>query len=246
MGRINESWGPGVDGLRDDNPLNGALMNLDDVRKTLDEGVSSKSYELFDSLWESLLNDARIWEKENPETIKSKETKGDVDAPEGIVKLSSGEVKVPDGVVELPAGEVTTSTTPKKPRMVPIPTFITMLRSDVVLFQYEKTDGSLRIAYGTRNPKIISTITGVTVAGVDYTKSDKKKKIPEDSVVYFDMEKEQFRSFKEYKFLGVIDEHAVYTPTVSENRFLMFEEFTSINEALDYCYGDDCEEEEEE
>ena len=54
MGRINESWGPGVDGLRDDNPLNGALMNLDDVRKTLDEGVSSKSYELFDGLYLSL------------------------------------------------------------------------------------------------------------------------------------------------------------------------------------------------
>ena len=129
-----------------------------------------------------------------------------------------------------------------KGKMVSIPTLISMLRDDIVKFAYEKKDGSERIAYGTRNPKIIAAVIGTVAA-----KSGTDRKPKEGVVVYFDMEKETFRSFVEERFLGVIEEHATYTPTtVSENKILMFEEFTSINEALDCCYGDDCEEEEEE
>ena len=126
-----------------------------------------------------------------------------------------------------------------KGKMVSIPTLITMLRNDIVKFVFEKKDGSERIAFGTRNPKIIYAVIGTVAA-----KSGTDRKHKEGVVVYFDMEKETFRSFVEERFLGVIEEHAIWTPkTVLEDKILMFEEFTSINEALDCYYEDDCEEE---
>jgi hypothetical protein len=75
MDKINESWDPGVDDLREDNPLNRALSNLDDVRRSLrePEGVSDESIRLLDSLWDSLLNDARNWEDAHPETPEAAE-----------------------------------------------------------------------------------------------------------------------------------------------------------------------------
>ena len=51
-----------------------------------------------------------------------------------------------------------------KGKMVSIPTLITMLRNDIVKFVFEKKDGSERIAFGTRNPKIISAVIGTVAA----------------------------------------------------------------------------------
>ena len=114
-----------------------------------------------------------------------------------------------------------------------------MLRSDVVLFQFEKKDGSIRVAYGTRNRDIIASIIGTTSAS-----SGTKKPPREGFITYFDMEKESFRCFAEERFLGVVDEHAKFTPTrISESKFLDFSTYTSIEEALDCYYEDDCEEE---
>jgi len=126
-------------------------------------------------------------------------------------------------------------------RMVSISSFITMLRDDIVKFVFEKKDGSTRIAFGTRNPKIIAAIIGTVDA-----KSGTKRPPREGFVTYFDMEKESFRCFAEERFMGVIEEHAIYTPaSVSENRVLGFEEFSLISEALDCCYDEeDCDEEE--
>ena len=205
MDKINESWDPAVDDLREDNPLNGALMNLDDVRKSLGEGVSDKSHELFSSLWDSLLNDARNWEDAHPETPK--------------------------------AVEETT-------RRVSIEGFISMLRSDVVKFKYEKKDGTIRVAYGTKKPAIIADITGPHKKEED---GKERKPRPDHLITYFDLEKGKFRSFNKDKFIGVVDEHAKMPKTkLSEDRFIDFSTFKMINESLDCDWSDDCEECEEE
>ena len=130
-------------------------------------------------------------------------------------------------------------------RMVTISNLIEMLRSDIVKFEFEKKDGSVRVAYGTRNPKIIAAVIGTVDA-----KEGTKKPAKVGFVTYFDMEKGSFRCFAEERFLGVDEEHATYTPpTVSENKILDFTTFTMINESLDGYYDDEeecenCEEEE--
>lgn len=126
---------------------------------------------------------------------------------------------------------------------VSISSFIMMLRSDIVKFKFIKKDGSERIAYGTRNPKIIAAVIGTTAAhdGIE------KKKKPEYIIVYFDMEKGCFRSFNESRFVGVIEEHAKYEPAaVSENAFVNFDTFSMITEMLDCEWCEDDEEAEEE
>ena len=85
------------------------------------------------------------------------------------------------------------------PRMVAISNFITMLRSDVVEFQFEKKDGTIRTAYGTRNPKIISD----TLGSLGSTSSSGKSGASRPGfITYFDMEKKQFRCFAEDRFFG--------------------------------------------
>lgn len=116
-----------------------------------------------------------------------------------------------------------------KGKMVSISSFITMLRSDIVKFQFEKKDGSLRIAYGTRNPKIIAAIIGTSAAT-----SGTKRPPRIGFVTYFDMEKESFRCFAEERFLGVLEEHADYEPKrLAENEVVDFSTFTMINESLE-------------
>lgn len=125
-------------------------------------------------------------------------------------------------------------------RKVPMATFISMLRSDIVKFKFEKKDGTIRIAFGTRNPKIISAVIGTTAA------HDGTKKPPRVGfVTYFDLDKKTFRCFAEERFLGVMEEHAHYEPeTVVEHNIVDFSTFTMINEMLDCdC---ECEDDEEE
>lgn len=124
--------------------------------------------------------------------------------------------------------------------MVDMSTFVNMLRSDVVEFQFEKKDGTIRTAYGTRNPKIIADKIGASTSTTIKGKSSDKPGL----VTYFDMEKVQFRCFAEERFLGVIDEHAgsMFESNSSTNNILNFEMYTYINESLNSC---DYEEDEE-
>lgn len=199
MSKLNESWDGAVEGFREDNPFVRPLMNLDDVRKSLDSmTISTEAYNYFEQLWDKLIEEGHAWETEHP-------------------------------VEEDP------EMTSKKPRMVSISSFVSMLRSDIVLFQFEKKDGSIRTAYGTRNHKIIADVIG---AG-EGEGSPKRPPRP-GFVTYFDMEKEQFRCFAEERFLGVIDEHAGtgHAP-VSEKALIEFSLFTEINESLNSYFEDE-------
>ena len=130
----------------------------------------------------------------------------------------------------------------KSINMVDIPTFINMLRTDIVEFQFEKKDGSIRTAYGTRNPKIIADKIGASTSSTIKGKSSDKPGL----ITYFDMEKVQFRCFAENRFLGVIDEHSrMFESNSSANNILSFEMYTYINESLNSCCGEDCDEDEE-
>ncbi len=118
-------------------------------------------------------------------------------------------------------------------RMVDIPTLVNMLRADIVEFQYEKKDGTIRTAYGTRNPKIIADKIGASTSSNIKGKSND---IP-GFINYFDMEKVSFRRFAEERFLGVIDEHSrMFEGNSYANNILNFETYTYINESLNsYC-----------
>lgn len=73
MDKINESWGPGVDDLREENPFNTVLMNLDDVQKSLPKETSQEAIDYCSKLWDKLIEDARNWEAEHPETAEAAE-----------------------------------------------------------------------------------------------------------------------------------------------------------------------------
>lgn len=230
---LNESWDGGVEGFREDNPFVRPLMNLDETRKGMDSaGASPKSYEHLEKLWEELIRDGWNWESENPEaadetgpagkpattTVSGGKTSTSTTEPSVPEKITTTATAVPDE--EPSADDVATK--------VPVPDFITMLRSGIVKFEFEKKDGSLRVAYGTRNPKIISDVIGERPAG------DGPKKAPRPGfITYFDMEKGSFRCFAEERFVGVVEEHAKFTPKpLSENMFVDFPTFIMIEEML--------------
>lgn len=82
--------------------------------------------------------------------------------------------------------------------------FKEMLYSGEVEFVYVKMDGSERRARGTMNPAILrehgiptpeeKDAEAQVKKGVDVTK--RKRAMPADSVLYFDLDKDSFRSFK--------------------------------------------------
>ena len=112
---------------------------------------------------------------------------------------------------------------------VDIKTLINMLRADIVEFQFEKKDGTIRTAYGTRNHKIIADKIGASTSSTIKGKSVERPGL----VTYFDMEKVKFRCFSEDRFLGVIDEHSrVFESSDSKNNILDFEMYTFINESI--------------
>ena len=84
--------------------------------------------------------------------------------------------------------------------------FMDKLRAGKVEFKYMKKDGSERKAVGTMDPALMDLPEKKTQTDVD--KSEKKevksRKLPADSVFYYDLEAKGFRSFKMENFIGYI------------------------------------------
>lgn len=72
------------------------------------------------------------------------------------------------------------------------------LRAGEVNFKFTKKDGTIREAKGTTNPSLIAEY--VTSNSDSDVKSKKEK--PLDMVVYFDLDKKSFRSFRESQFIN--------------------------------------------
>ena len=71
------------------------------------------------------------------------------------------------------------------------------LQSGEVKFSYKKKDGTVREARGTTNYNLISE--NVISNSESDTKTHKEK--PADMIVYFDLDKKEFRSFRESQFI---------------------------------------------
>lgn len=73
--------------------------------------------------------------------------------------------------------------------------FKDLLKTQVVKFKFEKQDGTIRTANGTLKANLIPT---------QPTKSIKGRTVPEDMVVYYDLDKNGFRSFHFSQFIDCI------------------------------------------
>lgn len=70
-----------------------------------------------------------------------------------------------------------------------------MMRGEVVRFAYMKLDGSVRIAVGTLQPQAVAAnVTGTGIPKRFY-----------GMFVYLDLEKMNWRGFKENRFIGTIE-----------------------------------------
>lgn len=80
------------------------------------------------------------------------------------------------------------------------------LRSGEVKFKYMKKDGSEREALGTLDPNLMDLPKKVTTSEIDKASEKQKKtrKLPADSVFYYDLEAKGFRSFKMSNFVEYI------------------------------------------
>ena len=78
------------------------------------------------------------------------------------------------------------------------------LREGKVEFKYKKNDGSERKAVGTMDPALMDLPKKKTQSDVDGAEKKKTRKLPEDSVFYYDLEAKGFRSFKMDNFIGYI------------------------------------------
>ena len=67
-----------------------------------------------------------------------------------------------------------------------------LLRKHVVHFKFKKKDGSLRRAVGTLIPSYLPALRGGAPK-------------PEHQMVYYDLEKEHWRSFRSYSFIKILD-----------------------------------------
>lgn len=203
MKKINESWGPGTNDLSDENPFNGALSNLDDVRRSMPSEASSDAHKYFEQLWDELIRNAEDWDalhSDGDETVQQETLK-----------------------------------------TVTVASFLSMLKADIVKFRFEKKDGTVRTALGTRNSTIIGSYLGSSTSA-----STSVKRTPKPGMIsYFDLDKKAFRSFNETKLIGVLNEHAKVpvtssSPAVSESRILKLSEVLEITNQLDF--GDHTEE----
>ena len=71
-----------------------------------------------------------------------------------------------------------------------------ILSKGEVKFSYEKKDGTIREAFGTRNVAILELHDATPTGG----------KVENDNVIpYFDLEAMAWRSFKAENFMGVLD-----------------------------------------
>ena len=73
--------------------------------------------------------------------------------------------------------------------------FIEKLKKNIVIFRYKKKDSSTRKAEGTLNPKFLPPLKG-----------DDKFIHPEYQMIYYDLEKKSWRSFRSFNFIEIISE----------------------------------------
>ena len=80
--------------------------------------------------------------------------------------------------------------------------FVAKLKhSKEVKFKFKKVeDGSIRKARGTLDPETIKK--GLSGQAID--KAKKKRAIPDSIIIYWDLDKEMFRSFRKQNFLGYL------------------------------------------
>ena len=71
--------------------------------------------------------------------------------------------------------------------------FIEKLQKNIIVFRYKKRDGSIRKAEGTLHPKFLPL-----------AKSDKEFVRPEYQIVYYDLEKKSWRSFRSFEFVEIL------------------------------------------
>ena len=71
--------------------------------------------------------------------------------------------------------------------------FIERLQKNIIVFRYKKRDGSIRKAEGTLHPKFLPP-----------AKSDKEFVRPEYQIVYYDIEKKSWRSFRSFEFVEIL------------------------------------------
>lgn len=71
--------------------------------------------------------------------------------------------------------------------------FIEKLQKNIIVFRYKKRDGSIRKAKGTLHPKYLPP-----------AKSDKEFVRPEYQIVYYDLEKKSWRSFRSFEFVEIL------------------------------------------
>ena len=85
--------------------------------------------------------------------------------------------------------------------------FIERLQKNIIVFRYKKRDGSIRKAEGTLHPKFLPP-----------PKSDKEYVRPEYQIVYYDLEKKAWRSFRSFQFVEILSTRPAlsYIKTVSK------------------------------
>ena len=74
--------------------------------------------------------------------------------------------------------------------------FINALQNRIVRFSYKKTDGSVREAIGTMKPSVLSTLSAKMQSG--------QKRHSTGCIVYFDLEREDWRCFRPENFLSIL------------------------------------------
>ena len=71
--------------------------------------------------------------------------------------------------------------------------FIEKLQKNIIVFRYKKRDGSIRKAEGTLHPKYLPP-----------AKSDKEFVRPEYQIVYYDLDRKSWRSFRSFEFVEIL------------------------------------------
>jgi hypothetical protein len=83
--------------------------------------------------------------------------------------------------------------------------FIEKLQKNIVIFRYKKRDGSIRKAEGTLHPKFLPP-----------PKSDKEFVRPEYQIVYYDLDKKAWRSFRSFEFVEILSSRPVLSKREDE------------------------------
>lgn len=80
--------------------------------------------------------------------------------------------------------------------------FLNKLRKAEVIFKYEKVEnGSIRRARGTVNKTILKRELE------DFDKAKRRRRVPDTIIIYFDLDKKMFRSFRKANFIKLIKYH---------------------------------------